>query len=154
MTASPWRDNILIVYLCYTHISKNARMQPSIQNESNFKIVTCPRSRPRRGSWTLVGSLRIRTIGAGRNTDRGHRLQTKLFNFAQFQLSINEVLGSNDLKLLKFLNCVKRKWSICVSRAKSGYIFVESRNLGEIHWWSLRHFFEHQHRETSLLWQR
>ena len=78
-------------------------MQPSIQNESNFKIVTCPRSRPRRGSWTLVGSLRIRTIGAGRNTDRGHRLQTKLFNLHSF----SEVHGSNNnQRFLKLFNCI------------------------------------------------
>ena len=76
-----------------------------------------------------MGSLRIRTIGAGRNTDRGHRLQTKLFNFARFQLSINAVLGSNDLRLLKFLNCIKRKWSICVSRAKSQGTFLSSLGI-------------------------
>ena len=72
-----------------------------------------------------MGSLRIRTIGAGRNTDRGHRLQTKLFNLHSF----SEVYGSNDPRLLKLFDCTKRKWGICVSRAKSQDTFLSGLGI-------------------------
>ena len=72
-----------------------------------------------------MGSLRIRTIGAGRNTDRGHRLQTKLFNLHSF----SEVHSSNNPRLLKLFNCIKRKWGICVSRAKSQDTFLSSLGI-------------------------
>ena len=52
--------------------------------------------------------------------------------------SFSEVHGSNNPRLLQLFNCIKRKWGICVSRSR--YIFVGSRNLGEIHWWRLKTF--------------
>lgn len=66
--------------------------------------------------------------------------------------SFSEVHGSNNPRLLKLFNCIKRKWGICVSRAKSQDTFLSGLGI-----WAKftdedsRHFFEHQHRETSLL---
>ena len=74
----------------------------------------------------LGGNRHIQKCGGGHSTDRGHRLQTKLFNLHSF----SEVHGSNNnQRFLKLFNCIKRKWGICVSRAKSQDTFLSGLGI-------------------------
>ena len=132
-------------------------MQPSIQNESNLNRtlpVHVVAQEEVVGLWWEASVFEqseqvvILTVDIACKQNCSNCIGSGQLN----QVSINEVLGANNRKLLKLLNCIKRKWSIYVSRAKSQDTFLSSLGI-----WAKftdedsRHFFEHQHRETSLL---
>ena len=109
-------------------------MQPSIQNESNLNgtlPVHVVAQEEVVGLWWEASVFEqseqvvILTVDIACKQNCSNCIGSGQLN----RVSINEVLGANNRILLKLLNCIKRKWIVCVSRAKSQDTFLSSLGI-------------------------